>query len=95
MARNIGVLILAEDLRQANFVKHFLRERNVSSGIRILPLPAGRGCGCDYVLRESPRQLRALRQSGASAGLVVGSMLTWRRWSNAAFSSTPRWRNYK
>lgn len=71
MARNIQVLILAEDLRQANFVKTFLNERNVF-GIRILPLPAGRGCGYDYVIREFPQQIRAMRRVvGASAGLVA------------------------
>src|SRR5438552_18246447 len=72
MARNIQVLILAEDLRQANFAKHFLQERNVSpTTIRILPLPAGRGSGFDYVIREYPRQLSAMRRLGASAGLIV------------------------
>jgi len=70
MARNIQALILAEDLRQATFVKTFLNERNVL-GIRILPLPAGRGCGFDYVIREYPLQLRAMRKRGASAGLLA------------------------
>jgi len=72
MARNIQVLILAEDLRQANFAKHFLQARNVSPGtIRILPLPAGRGSGYDYVIREYPQQLKGMRRLGASAGLIV------------------------
>jgi hypothetical protein len=72
MGRSIQVLILAEDLRQSNFVKHFLQERNVPAGrIRILPLPAGKGSGFDYVIREYPKELQSLRRSGSTAGLIV------------------------
>jgi hypothetical protein len=77
MPRGSGVrfTILVEDRTLERLVRHCLLEWGASSReIRVLPLPAGRGSGKQWVDREYPIQVRAYRRRAfENIVLVVGT----------------------
>ncbi len=57
------VIVLAEDRRQQNFARGFLKSWGYKNRkVRFLDLPAGRGAGAQYVRERFPDELRALRK---------------------------------
>lgn len=62
-ARQGQWLILGEDRQHQGFIYHWLRGRGVPIGkILLLPLPAGKGAGEQYVRRQYAQQVEDLRR---------------------------------
>lgn len=67
MGNSAQVVVLAEDQQHQNFAYHWLRRRGFGvSQIRLLPLPAGRGAGEQYVRENYVHQLKEQRRRAAS-----------------------------
>lgn len=68
------VLVLVEDSRHATFVRRYLKRLGFTNhGVRIEPLPAGRGCGEQWVRENYSRLVRQCRSrsSRAATALIV------------------------
>lgn len=64
------LIVLCEDKQQEVFVRRFLKHRT-NHPIRVMSAPTGEGSGEQFVRKQYPRQLRALRASTVNAVLVV------------------------
>lgn len=74
MSRPSQVVVLAEDQRQAGFVRRYLYRSGYSAhDIRVEELPSGRGCGEQWVRERYARAVKAYRGRSARArtALVV------------------------
>jgi len=62
------VIVLAEDQRHQRFVSHYLKQRGYSQhDIRFEELPAGRGCGEQWVRERYGNAVAAYRARSARA----------------------------
>jgi hypothetical protein len=65
-------LVLGEDQQHQGFIYHWLRGRGVPRGkIRLLPLPAGKGAGEQYVRTQYAQQVADLRRRNYLALALV------------------------
>ena len=75
MSRPAKITILCEDLQTATFIRYFFMQRGWRDhDFRVLPLPAGKKSGEQYVREELPNQLKAYRSKCnhiSSIALVV------------------------
>lgn len=71
MTRKVTAVVLCED-KQARAVlyRYLARERGFPR-VRVLPLPAGDGCGSQYVRESYAREVAAQRDKAVSTVLVV------------------------
>ena len=62
-SRIAEVVLLVEDARQRDLVRHYLRRAHNSSyrNIRVRPLPSGRGSGEQYVREKYPSEVKEYR----------------------------------
>lgn len=72
MSKPSRVIVLAEDRRHQNFALGVLKEAGYSlHDIYRCPLPAGHGAGEQYVRKQLPAQVLALRQRAARAATAL------------------------
>jgi hypothetical protein len=67
------VVILVEDICQANFVRHYLAKAGITSSPRIKNSPKGRGSGAQFVLDNYAVEVRTHRRQSSrlSAALIA------------------------
>jgi hypothetical protein len=72
MNRASRVILLAEDQRHQSFVCRYLRHVGYSNhDVRRVPLPAGRGCGEQWVRERYAAEVAAYRQRSARAATAL------------------------
>lgn len=73
MSEGRTAVILCEDLLSSVVLRRLIAKKwgKRFPRVRILPLPAGRGCGSQYVRARYPDEVRAQRTSHVSQVLVV------------------------
>jgi hypothetical protein len=72
VSRASRVIVLAEDARQQNFIRRYLHRLNFGNrDIAFEPVPAGRGCGEQWVRENYARMVRACRDRNARAETAV------------------------
>lgn len=67
------VVIVAEDLRQSNFVRRYLKRADTSRQVRVVPPPTGKGSGEQFVRESYPTELSYYRSRAhhRRAALVI------------------------
>jgi len=67
------IIILCEDTQQEVFVRRFLKKAKNIDGkmLRVVKNPSGKGSGEQFVRKEFPAQLTALRTRRAKTDLIV------------------------
>ena len=69
---DVSITLLCEDSQTDSFVRRFLRRRKFRGrDIRTLPLPAGRRSGEQWVRKQYPAELRAVRGRQGAYLIVV------------------------
>ena len=73
MTRNVRIILLYEDRQHETFMRRFLKKASWNlRDLTLIPSPVGRGSAEQFVRREFPRQLRAVRsRRGEQKYLVV------------------------
>jgi len=77
MPERVGFVVLCEDKQQQVFARQFLKDSfgKALGRVRYCKLPAGKGCGEQYVRDTYVREVRTLRSKGSyqpSLRLIVG-----------------------
>ena len=72
MSKASQLIVLCEDALHGTFVHRFLRKCGVPERtIRIIPFPAGKGCGEQHVRTKYPEEIKAYRARRAKTVLIV------------------------
>lgn len=72
MSRRAQYVILCEDLQSQVFLRRALLKRGIDTRrVRLLPLPAGRGSGEQYVLQRYAREVEAYRSQSAHLAVAL------------------------
>ena len=70
--RDVEIILLCEDRQTDSFVRRFLRHRNFKErDIKTLPLPHSSGAGDQWVRKQYPEQLKAIRNKRDAYLIVV------------------------
>lgn len=71
MNRKVTAVVLCEDKQSRTVLYRYLKHERGFERVRVLPLPAGQGCGSQYVRESYAREVRARRRSSVAEVLVV------------------------
>lgn len=73
-SQRVQFVILCEDQRSRDFLRRYLKRSRASvtdRQIRVVPYPAGKGCGFQHVLDRYAAEVRAMRRVTVKAALMV------------------------
>lgn len=70
MSRNVTAVVLCEDKLSSTVLYRYLKHRGFKI-VRVLPLPAGRGCGSQSVRERFAKEVRKQRDKAVASVLVV------------------------
>jgi hypothetical protein len=70
MNRKVTAVVLCEDKQSQTLLVRYLKERGFAR-VRSLPLPAGQGCGSQYVRERYATEVRRQRDGSVAQVLVV------------------------
>lgn len=59
MSRKVTAVVLCEDKQSRAVLYRYLKHKRGFERVRVLPLPAGEGCGSQYVRENYAREVRA------------------------------------
>ena len=71
MSRDVTAIVLCEDKQASTVLYRYLKHERGFSRVRVLPLPAGKGCGSQYVRERYAREARGQRDKSVASVLVV------------------------
>jgi hypothetical protein len=71
MNRKRTAVILCEDKQASTLLYQYLKHERRFKHVFVLPLPAGEGCGSQYVRERFPGELRKQRDKAVASVLVV------------------------
>jgi hypothetical protein len=69
--RNVTAIVLCEDTQSSTLLYQYLKHERGFKRVHVLPLPAGRGCGSQYVREQYASQVRKQRDKAVASVLVV------------------------
>lgn len=70
MSRKVTAVVLCEDKQSQTVLRRYLKERGFAR-VRLLPLPAGQGCGSQYVREQYAKEVSRQRDGSVAQVLVV------------------------
>lgn len=71
MSRKVTAVVLCEDKQSRAVLYRYLRHERGFERVRVLPLPAGAGCGSQYVRESYAREVRGQRDKSVAEVLIV------------------------
>jgi hypothetical protein len=71
MSRNVTAVVLCEDKQSRTVLYRYLKHERGFERVRVLPLPAGQGCGSQHVRENYAREVRRQRDRSVAAVLIV------------------------
>jgi hypothetical protein len=71
MSRKVTAIVLCEDKQSRTVLYRYLKHERSFDRVRVLPLPAGQGCGSQYVRENYAREVRGQRDKSVAEVLVV------------------------
>ncbi|WP_438033578.1 hypothetical protein [Sorangium sp. So ce204] len=71
MSRKVTAVVLCEDKQARTVLYRYLKHERGFERVRVSPLPAGEGCGSDYVRKNYAKEVRRQRDKSVATVLVV------------------------
>jgi hypothetical protein len=71
MSRKVTAVVLCEDKQSRAVLHRYLKHERGFERVRVLPLPAGHGCGSQYVRECYAREVRGQRDKSVAEVLIV------------------------
>lgn len=71
MSRKLTAVVLCEDKQASTLLYRYLKHERRFKHVHILPLPAGEGCGSQYVRENFAAEVRKQRDKAVASVLVV------------------------